>query len=119
MSLQKTLEQALHACQRLSPSDTRHLLDDYFQYRVGQVLSERDFAKRAGVPESAIQDLFAQQQTSDDDLHAIARSIDVSPELLSEIAGYHEMSHAMLQTLDRFFKAMAGYRTGQRKAHAA
>jgi len=106
-------------CQRLSSSDTRRLLEDYEHYRFGRVLSGQDFAKQAGVSESVIKDLFAQKQISNSDLDRIAKSIDVSPELLSEVAGYREMPERMLQTLARFFKAVEAYRQGQKKARAA
>lgn len=108
LSLQQTLEKELTTSKKLSQADTRRFLDDYMRYRFGQVLSEQDFAKQAGVPESAIKDLFAQKQISNDDLSKIAKSLDISTDLLGEIAGYQKMSDAMHQTLDRFFKASAG-----------
>lgn len=101
---------------RLGASDTRRLLDDYLRYRFWSVLTPGDFAKKAGVAETTIEDLFAQKSIDASDLDRIAQAIDVSAPLLSDIAGYHAMPPRMLQTLERFFKAEAEYRSGQKKA---
>lgn len=104
--------------QRLSPSETRRLVDAYTLYRFGHVLSAQDLAAQAGVPAEVVDQLLAQRPIGQKDLDRIARAIDVSPRLLAEIAGYREMSTDMLQTLDRFFAAIAQQR-GQKKARAA
>lgn len=110
---------ATQARQRLSPADTRRLIDDYTLYRFGYVLSPSEFAKQAGVAADTIDNLLAQKAISEDDLKKIARSIDVSPQLLSEIAGYHDMSQDTRTSLDRFFAALERQRSQQKQARAA
>ena len=104
--------------QRLNPSDTRRLIDDYTLYRFGHALAPVDLAKQAGVSPAVVDDLLAQKQIAPHDLTKIAHAIDVSSELLSEIAGYREMSDDMRQTLDRFFAATAK-QPQQKQARAA
>lgn len=103
---------------RLSPADTRRLIDNYTEYRFGRVLSPEELARRAGVSVEAISSLLAQKPISPEDLKKIARTINLSERLLEEIAGYHDMSAEMLETLNRFFAAMRRYRAGK-KARAA
>jgi hypothetical protein len=110
---------ATQAGQRLSPADTRRLIDDYTLYRFGYVLSPSEFAKQAGVAADTIDKLLAQKVISENDLRRIARSIDVSPQLLSEIAGYHDMSPDTRTTLNRFFSELARQPSQQRRASAA
>ncbi|HUX88673.1 MAG TPA: hypothetical protein VMW65_16840 [Chloroflexota bacterium] len=98
---------------RLSAAETRRLIDDYTLYRFGHVLSAHDFAKQAGVSNQTIDDLLAQKQISDVDLSRIARSIDISPELLQEIARYCEMGSDMLHSLEQFFKAVKPQRAAK------
>lgn len=104
--------------QRLSPSETRRLVDEYTLYRFGHVLSTQNLAKQAGVSAEVVEQLLAQKPIDQKDLDKIARSIDVSPALLAEIAGYREMAADMLSTLDRFFAAIKQQR-GQKKERAA
>jgi plasmid maintenance system antidote protein VapI len=104
--------------QRRSPSDTRRLIDDYTLYRFGHVLSAQDLAKQAGVSTEAVENLLAQKPIAPSDLDKISRAIDVSPELLSEIAGYREMDEGMLHTLNKFFATIKQERAAK-KARAA
>jgi hypothetical protein len=91
--------------QRLSPADTRRVFDSYTLYRFGHVLSPAEFAKQAGVEERTVSNLFAQQQIPEADLTRIARAVDVSPRLVSEIAGYQDMDGDTRTSLDRFLGA--------------
>lgn len=91
---------------KLGQSETKRLIDDYTLYRFGHVLSPGDFAKQAGVSEKAINDLLAQKPISSEDQMKIARSIDISTQLLGEIAGYQEMGEDLCHSLDTFFKAV-------------
>lgn len=91
---------------RLSPSDTRRLIDEYTLYRFGKALSPEDFAREAGVPKEAVENLLGQKQISDDELTKIARSINVSTQLLSAITGYLELDEDTRRSLDEFFKVV-------------
>src|SRR5689334_15762541 len=92
--------------QRLSQAETRQLIDDYTLYRFGQILSPADLARQAGVEACIADEVFAQKPIPDADLNRIARTIDVSPKLLSEIAGYQDIESDTRSSLDRFFTAM-------------
>jgi len=98
---------------RLSPAETRRLIDNYTLYRFGHVLSVPDFAKQAGVSPRIIDDLLAQKPIPEDDLNRIARSIDVSPELLKGVAGYCEIGSDTLHSLEQFFKAVKPQRAAK------
>src|SRR5262245_19413505 len=92
--------------QRLSPAETRRIIDSYTFYRFGNRLSPADLAKQAGVESRAIDDLLAQQTIPEADLNRIARAIDVSPRHLSEIAGCQDISSDTRMSLDRCFGAL-------------
>jgi len=98
---------------RLSAAETRRLIDDYTLYRFGHVLSAHDFAKQAGVSNQTIDDLLAQKPLPEAELNRIARSIDVSPELLKEIAGHGEIGSDLLHSLEQFFKAVKPQRAAK------
>jgi plasmid maintenance system antidote protein VapI len=102
--------------QRVGPADTCRYLDDYLTYRFGHPMSPADFAKQAGVQTDQVEDLFAQKQIPDDVLQKIARSIDVSKDLLSAIAGYQPMDQATKQSLDQFFRAVRPQKAQQARA---
>lgn len=104
--------------QRIGPAETRRLIDDYTLYRFGYVLSPPDFAKQAGTATECIEDLLAQKPIPAEDMAKIARSIDVSLRLLSEIAGYAQMSPDTHASLDRFFDVIRLARQ-KKKARAA
>jgi hypothetical protein len=110
---------ATRASQRLSPADTRRLMDDYTLFRFGYVLAPAEFAAQAGVAADTIDNLLVQKAISEDDLKKIARSIDVSFPLLAEIAAYQEMSPDTRATLDRFFTTLARHRSQRKQARAA
>lgn len=101
---------------RLSPSDTRRRINEYTLYRFGKVLSPEDLAREAGVSKEAVEDLLGQKQISDDDLKKIAQSINVSTQLLSEIAGYQDMSEDTRRSLDEFFQAAGSQQVKPAKA---
>jgi len=92
--------------QRLGPSDTRLLSDDYTAYRFGKTLSPQDFGKEAGVSKQVVEDLCNQKQISHDDLHKLAEAINVSDQLLEAIAGYREIDRDTLKSLNGFFEAV-------------
>jgi hypothetical protein len=102
---------------RLSPAETRRFLDDYTRYRFGHVLSPAELADKAGVPAAMAEDLYAQKPIPAADQHQLAAAINVSDELLAEVAGYRDMADDLRQSLDRFFQhAQAAH---QRQGHAA
>ena len=89
--------------ERLSPTDTRRLIGDYTLYRFGYILSPVEFAQQAGVDVHNIEDLFAQKAIPLADLLRIARAIDVSPGLLSQMVGFRDMADETRASLDRYF----------------
>jgi hypothetical protein len=91
---------------RLTPAQTRACIDSYTLYRFGHVLSPADFAKQAGVECAHVEALLAQRPISEADLSRIARAINVSVFLLSQIAGYRDTDAATRTSLDRFFLAL-------------
>jgi hypothetical protein len=95
----------LSKLRRLSPQETRRLIDDYTLYRFGHVLSPQAFAEQSGVAAACVDDLLAQKLIPPDDLRKIARSIDVSADLLSAIAGNSEMTDDSYRSLTEFFEA--------------
>jgi hypothetical protein len=99
--------------QRLSPSDTRRLIDDYTHYRFDKSLSPEEFGKKAGVSKQVVEDLCNQKQISHDDLHKLAEAINVSDQLLEAIAGYREIDQGTLKSLNGFFEAL--HKTKQHK----
>ncbi len=104
--------------QIVSPEETRRLLDEYIMYRFNHALLPADFAMQAGVSSDSVESLRNQRPIPPVDLEKIAHCIDVSTRLLSEIAGYFDMSPATHASLDRFFDAI--HRQGQqKKARAA
>ena len=90
------------ARRRLSPEQTKQLLDSYERYRFQQTLSPEDLAKKAGVKPEVTQRLIQQQPTDDVDLTRVAHVLGISAQLLLQICGLSEMSSEMLETLQRF-----------------
>jgi len=108
--------------QRLSPSDTRRLIDDYTNYRFGKTLSPEEFGKQTGVSKQVVEDLCNQKQISPDDLHKLAEALNVSDQLLEAIAGYSEIGEYTLKSLNGFFEAnrkTKQHKPQQKKAKAA
>ena len=99
--------------QRISPSDTRRLIDDYTHYRFGRTFSADELAREAGTSKQAVENLCAQKQISPDDLRKLAMAINVSDQLLEGIAGYREIGPSTLKSLNGFFAVVRQSRTAK------
>lgn len=105
--------------QRLSPSDTRRLIDDYTLYRFGKTLSPEDFAREAGVSKQSVEGLLNQKQISHDDLHKLAEAINLSDPLLEAITGQREIEQDTLNSLNGFFKVFRSSKQPPQQKKAA